>query len=123
LRKSRNWQHETLQAVGGEKTIKLRLFAECETISRSPKPLSFTNPKGGIVEKHLATAAYWIAIACTAIALVARGLAVVGIFALRTTYAGKGNPVSYRTFLEGATLFFVMAIASAVIAWAKERKA
>ena len=75
------------------------------------------------MEKHLATAAYWIAIACTAIALVARGLAVVGIFALRTTYAGKGNPVSYRTFLEGATLFFVMAIASAVIAWAKERKA
>jgi hypothetical protein len=75
------------------------------------------------MEKHLAVAAFWIGVVSTAIAIVTRGLALLGIFALQTTSAAKGNPLSYRTFLEGAVLFFVMAIASGVIAMIKERKA
>jgi hypothetical protein len=75
------------------------------------------------MEKSLATTAFWIGVVSTGIALIMRCLAVVGIFAFSTTYAGRGNPISYRTFLEGAILFFMMAIASGVIAWGKERKA
>jgi hypothetical protein len=77
------------------------------------------------LEKKLARAAYWIGIVSTALALILRGLAVLGVFVFPTTpaaAAGK-NPISYRTFLEGAVLFFVMAIASAVIAWAKAQRA
>ena len=80
--------------------------------------------KGGNLEKQLGTAAYWIAIASTAIALIMRALALVGILAVQPGIGGgKYYPLSYRTFLEGAVLFFVMAISSGVIALAKERKA
>jgi len=75
------------------------------------------------LEKQLATAAYWVGILSTVIALITRGLALVGIFAFSPNNSWKQNPVSYRTFLEGAVLFFMMAIASGVIAWGKERKA
>jgi hypothetical protein len=75
------------------------------------------------LEKQLATAAYWIGIVCTALALITRGLAALGINAFAFTVGPGRYSVSHRTFLEGAVLFFVMAIASAVIAWAKERKA
>lgn len=75
------------------------------------------------MEKQLATAAYWIGILSTVLALIMRGLALLGIFAYSpAVFAGK-NPISFRTFLEGAILFFVMAIASTAVAWAKERKA
>jgi len=74
------------------------------------------------LEKSLATAAYWIGILSTVIALVTRGLALVGIFAFSPSVIGKANPVSYRTFLEGAVLFFLMAIASGILASSKERK-
>jgi hypothetical protein len=75
------------------------------------------------LEKQLATAAYWIGVVSTALALIMRGLAVLGSFKFITpTTAGGTVPISYRTFLEGAVLFFVMSIASAVIAWAKERR-
>jgi hypothetical protein len=75
------------------------------------------------LEKQLATAAYWIGVVSTALALIMRVLAVLGVFVNSPTGGGGGIPISYRTFLEGATLFFVMAIASAVMAWAKERRA
>lgn len=74
------------------------------------------------MEKQLATAAYWIGILSTTVALVMRGLAMLGVFAYSPAVMGGKNPITYRTFLEGAILFFIMAIASAVIAWAKERK-
>jgi hypothetical protein len=73
------------------------------------------------VEKQLAAIAYWLGILSTILALITRGLAVMGWFAFSNAYAGRGNPISYRTFLEGAVLFFVMAIASGVIALSKER--
>jgi hypothetical protein len=73
------------------------------------------------VEKQLALSAYWIGVVSTFFALVTRLLAAVGVFVLSAT-PGK-VPISYRSFLDGAILFFIMAIASSVIAWAKAQKA
>jgi hypothetical protein len=76
------------------------------------------------LEKQLSIAAYWIGIVSTVLALILRGLAVLGIFAFPSVpLAGGKIPVSYRTFLEGAVLFFTMAIASTVIGWAKAQRA
>jgi hypothetical protein len=75
------------------------------------------------VEKQLATAAYWIAVISTVLALVMRGLALLGMFAYSSGAMGGRNPISFRTFLEGAILFYVMAIASTAVAWLKERRA
>lgn len=73
------------------------------------------------MERQLASAAYWIGILSTITALIMRVLALMGKFTFSPT-VGR-NPISYRTFLEGAILFFVMAIASTAVAWLKERKA
>jgi hypothetical protein len=73
------------------------------------------------LEKQLSTAAYWIGVVSTVLALILRALAALGIFTWQTTSPGK-LPLTYRSFLEGAVLFFTMAIASSVIAWAKAQK-
>jgi hypothetical protein len=73
------------------------------------------------MEKQLCTVAYWIGVISTALALMTRLLAVIGLFALPAATAGK-NPISYRSFLDGAMLFFVMAIASSVAMWVKQQK-
>jgi hypothetical protein len=94
-----------------------------ETIRVSPKN-STCLTKGGNLEKRLSTTAFWIAIASTAVALITRSLALVGILAVEPGIrGGKYFPLTYRTFLEGAVLFFVMAIASAAIALLKEKRA
>jgi hypothetical protein len=79
--------------------------------------------KGDTLVKQIATAAYWIGILSAVVALIMRGLALVGVFTFSPHFVGKQYPVSYRTFLEGAALFFIMAIASGVTAWNKERRA
>jgi hypothetical protein len=95
-----------------------RAGTECETIQPSPEA------QGGNVEKQLATAAYWIGIVSTVLALIMRMLAWVGVLAVEPGIrGGRYFPLSYRTFLEGAVLFFVMAVASTALAWVKERKA
>jgi len=76
------------------------------------------------VEKQLSIAAYWIGIVSTVLALFLRGLALLGIFLFPSVpLAGGKIPVSYQTFLEGAILFFVMALAGTAIARLKEQKA
>ena len=75
------------------------------------------------MEKQLATAAYWIGLLSTLIALVMRLLALLGVLVYNPGVVVGRNPISFRTFLEGAVLFFIMAIASSCIAWVKERKA
>jgi putative Ca2+/H+ antiporter (TMEM165/GDT1 family) len=72
------------------------------------------------VEKQLTTAAYWLGILCAIIALVTRLCAMVGVFVFHAT-EGK-IPLSYRTFLDGAILFFMMAIASSVVTWVKAQR-
>jgi hypothetical protein len=72
------------------------------------------------LEKQLCTAAYWIGIVSTVLALITRALAAIGVFVLPVT-PGK-VPISYKSFLDGAMLFFVMAIASCVALWVKQQK-
>ena len=78
------------------------------------------------MEKRICNAAYWIGIVCTVIALVMRGLSVVGVGGVSMTGGGihpaGTSPLSYKSFLDGAMLFFVMAIASSVTLWAKAQK-
>ena len=69
------------------------------------------------MEKQLCSAAYWIGIISTVLAVIGRGLAVLGIFVFPVV-PGR-ILISYKTFLDGAMLFFVMAIASSVTMWAK----
>jgi hypothetical protein len=77
------------------------------------------------MEKHLCKVAYWIGIICTVLALLTRGLAMLGIWTA-TLAGGAGStgriPLSYRSFLDGAVLFFLMAIASSVALWAEAQK-
>ena len=68
-------------------------------------------------------AAYWAGIASTALALITRVLALLGYSVFSIAQPGVARvPVTYRTFLEGAVLFFVMAIAGSVITWAKTQR-
>ena len=71
------------------------------------------------MEKQLTIVAYWIGIGSTAVALVTRALATLGMVVFP---AMGGTPISYRTFLEGAELFFLMAIAGSVISWPKSNQ-
>ena len=72
------------------------------------------------MEKQLSTVAYWIGIISTVLALITRLLAVFGVF-VSTSASGK-MPITYRSFLDGAMLFFVMAIASSAAMWVKAQK-
>lgn len=67
------------------------------------------------MSKQLINVAYWIGMASTVFAIIDRGLLMIGvsIFPGMSAPAGKA-PLSPKSFLEGAVLFFVMAIASYV---------
>jgi membrane-associated phospholipid phosphatase len=72
------------------------------------------------MEKQLTAAAYWVGILSAVLALITRVCAMVGVFVFPVA-AGK-IPLSYKTFLDGAILFFMMAIASSVVTWVKTQK-
>ena len=74
------------------------------------------------MEKQLTIAAYWAGIVSTGVALITRALALFGVLAFASIAAPGRNPISYRTFLEGAQLFFLMAIAGSVLVLAKSNK-
>ena len=74
------------------------------------------------MEKQICSAAYWIGIISAILALITRGLTVIGVFVLPVSSAGGKIPISYKSFLDGAMLFFVMAIASSVTMWVKAQK-
>ena len=73
------------------------------------------------MEKKLCTVAYWIGIISTVLALITRLLAVIGVFVFPAPTSGR-IAISYKSFLDGAMLFFVMAIASSVAMWVKQQK-
>jgi hypothetical protein len=74
------------------------------------------------VEKQLTVAAYWLGLVSTVLALVMRGLALFGVFVFNVGATPGRNPISYRTFLEGSEMFFLMAIAGAVVGWAGSKR-
>jgi len=75
------------------------------------------------LDKQICKVSYWIGLLCTVIAIITRGLTMIGVMA--GPLAGGGAfgriPLSYKSFLDGAMLFFLMSIASAVGMWAKDR--
>jgi hypothetical protein len=73
------------------------------------------------MEKQLGTVAYWIGVVSTVVAIVTRLLTSIGIFLFPLPTPGR-VPISYRSFLDGAMLFFVMAIASSVALWVKQQR-
>ena len=73
------------------------------------------------MEKQLGTIAYWVGVVSTVVAIITRLLTAIGIFIFPLPAAGK-VPISYRSFLDGAMLFFVMAIASSVALWIKQQR-
>jgi len=73
------------------------------------------------MERQLTLGAYWIGLGSTVAALVTRVLAMFGYFSALPSPAGN-TPISYRTFFEGAELFFLMAIAGSVLMWARTSK-
>jgi hypothetical protein len=72
------------------------------------------------LEKQLSTIGYWLGILSTLLAIVFRGLAVLGVAIFPVAAPGK-IPLSYRSFLDGAMLFFMLAIASSLIKWARSQ--
>ncbi|MGA8271326.1 MAG: hypothetical protein WB919_07175 [Candidatus Sulfotelmatobacter sp.] len=77
------------------------------------------------MEKQIGNAAYWIGIVCTVVAVAMRALAVVGIGGVSMTGGGVHpgtSALSYKSFLDGAMLFFVLAISSSAALWNKAQK-
>lgn len=63
------------------------------------------------MEKQLSVVGYWLGLICTVLALIFRMLAAFNIF-LPYMSAPGGIAISYMSFVHGAVLFFLLAIAS-----------
>jgi hypothetical protein len=74
------------------------------------------------MEKQFSSAAYWLGIISSVLALITRGLSALGVVLFPVVSSPGKIPISYRSFLDGAILFFTMAIASSVTMWAKSQK-
>jgi len=68
------------------------------------------------MEKHIITWSYWLGMVSVILAILGRGLDVLGSNAFN--FLTKGNSVGYWTFRDGAILFFLIAIATASYSWA-----
>jgi len=90
---------------------------------RVKKGFSGNPQKGeGTMSKQLISVAYWIGMASTVLAIIDRGLLMIGVSVFPGVASPAGKvPLSPKSFLEGAVLFFVMVIASYVM-WAKTEK-
>lgn len=71
------------------------------------------------MEKQIIQWSYWLGVVSFVLALVTRALNVLGVAQL---IMGRGNPIGYRSFLDGAVLFFLTAIATSSYAWFKLHK-
>jgi hypothetical protein len=73
------------------------------------------------MEKHIIRWSYWLGVVCVALALITRALNVLGV--AYNVIPGRGNPIGYHSFVDGALLFFVAAIATSSYGWFKSHKA
>jgi hypothetical protein len=71
------------------------------------------------VEKHIITWSYWLGMVSAVLAVLARLLNAAGSSSLN--FLTKGNPVGYRSLLDGAVLLFLIANASASYSSQKSR--
>lgn len=63
------------------------------------------------MEKQLSAIGYWLGLICTALALIFRTFIALDVNPPHVGAAG-GIAISYVSFLHGAVLFFLLAIAS-----------
>jgi hypothetical protein len=63
------------------------------------------------MEKQLSAVGYWLGLICTVLALIFRGFTALNIIPPFMGVPG-GSAISYMSFLHGAVLFFLLAIAS-----------
>jgi hypothetical protein len=61
------------------------------------------------MEKHIIKWSYWLGSVCAALALIARGLDVLGINTLN--FSTKGSEIGYHTFMNGTFFFYLISIA------------
>jgi succinate dehydrogenase/fumarate reductase cytochrome b subunit len=72
-------------------------------------PIEFVQ-RENTMEKILIKVSYWLGVVCIVLALLSKALNAIGVdFAEFTT---RGNEVGYHSFVIGAVLFFLMAIAT-----------
>jgi hypothetical protein len=72
------------------------------------------------MEKHILTWSYWLGLVCTLIAFVLRLLNGLGVFTPKAVT--QGTSIGYNSFLHGAALFFLIAIATASYIWAHSQR-
>jgi len=63
------------------------------------------------MEKQLSVVGYWLGLICTVLALIFRAMTALNVIPPFMGAPG-GNAISYMSFLHGAALFFLLAIAS-----------
>jgi hypothetical protein len=63
------------------------------------------------MEKQILIVSYWLGLICTVLAFVFRMLTAFNVVIPHMGAPG-GNAISYMSFLHGAALFFLLAIAS-----------
>jgi hypothetical protein len=71
------------------------------------------------MEKHILRFSYWLGVICVALAVIARILNMAGLSTI--FIPTRGNPISFRSFVDGAILFLLAAIASAGALWFKKQ--
>lgn len=72
------------------------------------------------MERLILRWSYLLGLLCAVLALIARGLNVMGMSA--ALVQTKGNSIGYHSFVDGALLFFVTAIATALYIGAGSQK-
>lgn len=66
------------------------------------------------MERQISRYSYWLGMACVPIALIMRGLSILGVW--MPSNATPGVTIGYMSFYKGALLFLVVAIAAANVA-------
>lgn len=61
------------------------------------------------MEKHIVKWSFWMGSSCAVLAVVARGLDVLGINTLN--FSTRGSEISYHTFMDGTFFFYLISIA------------
>ena len=64
---------------------------------------------GHVMERFIIKGSYWLGNVCAALALIARGLDVLGINTLN--FRTKGSEIGYHTFMNGTFFFYLISIA------------
>ncbi len=73
------------------------------------------------MEKYIMQLSYWLGVIFLAVAVVARGLNMLGV--ISADVLTRGNPISFRSLVDGAILFLLTSIATTGYLWFKKKDA